>query len=235
MAQYQSSLTGPEIDAALTDMAQHDSEAWAVGTRDGVAVTSLDITYHNNAEYYANNAMGAAARAEAAVPAGTSGAVFFDQAQTLTDSQKAQARSNIDAAEPDRLSGTAFCSRATGARYTAFFRCAVTGTAIIQILVAGVGRYDRGFPGLYFLNVLINSGVLTEVSGVALKASTTVPTFGYYLEDGYVYVGVYTPAGTANITATLLGYAPNGETHPKAQQFYQSATAPTGWTAITVS
>lgn len=97
MAKYQSSLTGPEIDAALTDMAQHDSEAWAVGQRDGSAVTSLDITYENNAKYYSDNAMGAAARAEAAVPAGTAGAVFFDQAQTLTDAQKAQARTNIGA------------------------------------------------------------------------------------------------------------------------------------------
>lgn len=97
MAQYQSALTGPEIDAALQDMAQHDSEAWAVGQRDGVDVGSLDITYHNNAEYYAETAQGAAARAESAVPAGTSGAVFFDIVQTLTDAQKAQARTNIGA------------------------------------------------------------------------------------------------------------------------------------------
>lgn len=97
MAQYQSSLTGPEIDAALTDMARHDSEAWAVGTRDGEAVSSLDITYHNNAEYYATKADAAAARAESAVPAGTAGAVFFDQAQTLTDAQKTQVQSNIGA------------------------------------------------------------------------------------------------------------------------------------------
>ena len=97
MAQYQSSLTGPEIDAALTDMARHDSEAWAVGTRDGDAVSSLDITYHNNSEYYATKADAAAARAESAVPAGTAGAVFFDQAQTLTDAQKTQAQSNIGA------------------------------------------------------------------------------------------------------------------------------------------
>lgn len=99
MAQYQSSLTGPEIDAALTDMARHDSEAWAVGTRDGEAVSSLDITYHNNAEYYATNAQAAAARAEAAVPSGTAGAVFFDRSQTLTEAQQGQARTNIDAQE----------------------------------------------------------------------------------------------------------------------------------------
>lgn len=95
--QYQSSLTGPEIDAALEDMAAHNSEAWAVGERDGVAVGAADITYRNNAAYYANQANGAAARAEAAVPSGTAGAVFFDRAQTLTDAQKTQVQSNIGA------------------------------------------------------------------------------------------------------------------------------------------
>lgn len=93
--QYQSSLTGPEIDAALEDMAAHNSEAWAVGERDGVAVGAADITYHNNAAYYADRADGAAARAEAAVPSGTAGAVFFDRAQTLTDAQKTQTLINI--------------------------------------------------------------------------------------------------------------------------------------------
>ena len=95
MAQYQSSLTGPQIDAALQDIAAHNSEAWAVGERDGEAVGALDITYHNNAKYYSDQATGAAARAEAAVPAGTSGAVFFDTAQTLTDAQKLQVYNNI--------------------------------------------------------------------------------------------------------------------------------------------
>ena len=95
--QYQSSLTGPEIDAALEDMAAHNSEAWAVGERDGVAVGVSDITYHNNAAYYANQASGAAARAEAAVPSGTAGAVFFDRSQTLTEAQQMQARANIKA------------------------------------------------------------------------------------------------------------------------------------------
>lgn len=107
MAQYQSILTGPEIDAALQDMAQRNSEAWAVGQRGGVNVTSLDVTYHNNAKYYANAASEAAARAESAVPASTAGAVFFDRAQTLTGAivestsgttvtgQKGQAMANL--------------------------------------------------------------------------------------------------------------------------------------------
>lgn len=33
-----------------------DSEAWAVGTRDGEAVTEDDPCYHNNAKYYSENA-----------------------------------------------------------------------------------------------------------------------------------------------------------------------------------
>lgn len=97
MANYVSTLTGPQMDAALLDMAQHNSEAWAVGTRDGEAVSSADVTYHNNAEYYATNAQSAAARAEAAVPPSTAGAVFFDRVQSLTDAQKTQAQTNIGA------------------------------------------------------------------------------------------------------------------------------------------
>lgn len=104
---YVSALTGPEMDAALLDMAQHNSEAWAVGTRNGAAVSSSDQTYDNNSKYYATEAEAAAARAEAAVPAGTEGAVLFSQAQSLTgeivdgtsgttvNGQKGQVMSNL--------------------------------------------------------------------------------------------------------------------------------------------
>lgn len=104
MADYVSALTGPEIDEALADMASHTSEAWAVGTRNGVPVSGDDVTYNNSSKYWANrsstyntSAQAAAARAEAAVPSGTAGAVFFDRAQSLTDAQKAQVRTNIAA------------------------------------------------------------------------------------------------------------------------------------------
>ena len=104
---YVSALTGPEMDAALLDMAQHNSEAWAVGTRNGATVSSSDETYDNNSKYYATEAEAAAARAEAAVPAGTEGAVLFSQAQSLTgeivdgasgttvNGQKGQVMSNL--------------------------------------------------------------------------------------------------------------------------------------------
>lgn len=56
----------PLIEEAA-ELAQHvgeikgyaeDSEAYAVGTRDGVAVTSGDPAYQNNAKYYAENFVG---------------------------------------------------------------------------------------------------------------------------------------------------------------------------------
>lgn len=106
---FVSALTGPEMDQALTDMAYHNSEAYAVGTRNGVAVGSSDVTYHNNSKYWAEQVYGytdraedAANRAEAAVPSGTAGAVFFDRAQTLTTAQQSQARANIMAGGSNR-------------------------------------------------------------------------------------------------------------------------------------
>lgn len=43
-----------------------DSEAWAVGKRNGSDVPASDETYQNNAKYYANSASGSATRAETA-------------------------------------------------------------------------------------------------------------------------------------------------------------------------
>ena len=55
MANYISTLTGVQMDEALADMATHNSEAWAVGTRAGVPVSEGDVTYQNNAKYYAGD------------------------------------------------------------------------------------------------------------------------------------------------------------------------------------
>lgn len=131
--------------------------------------------------------------------------------------------------------GTAYCSLATGARYTAFFKCTPSGSTNAQLLVAGVGRYNTGFPGLYLVNVCISGGALSSVQVKAIIASTTTPTFGYYTDGDDVYVGVYTPASTAPITATLLGAVPTAGSNIVMGQAYQSATAPTGWTAVTIS
>ena len=91
MADFISSLNGVQMDSALMDMAEHNSEAWAVGERNGIPVGSDDVTYQNNAQYYAQ-------QAQSIAPASVTEAVRWDIAQTaLTDANKAQARSNIDA------------------------------------------------------------------------------------------------------------------------------------------
>ena len=92
MADFISNLTGVQMDNALLDMAEHNSEAYAVGERNGVPVDSSDVTYHNNARYYAQ-------QAQSIAPASVTEAVRWDVAQTaLTDSNREQARANIKAA-----------------------------------------------------------------------------------------------------------------------------------------
>lgn len=95
MADYVSTLNGSQMDQALLDMAEHTSEAYAVGERNGVPVGSDDVTYHNNARYYAQ-------QAQSIAPASVTEAVRWDIAQTaLTDANKLQARENINAADND--------------------------------------------------------------------------------------------------------------------------------------
>lgn len=93
MADYRSTLTGTQMDSALLDMAEHNSEAYAVGERNGIAVASDDVTYHNNARYYAQIA-------SSQIVGDASSAVRWDtdQSEALTSAQKAVARNNINAA-----------------------------------------------------------------------------------------------------------------------------------------
>lgn len=94
---YKTNRTGAQVSDALQQMNERIPEGWAVGAADGVPVSSGSPFWHNNAKYYAEEAGVAAARAEAAVPVGTAGAVFFDRAQALTQAQQSQARANIAA------------------------------------------------------------------------------------------------------------------------------------------
>lgn len=239
MAQYQSSLTGPEIDAALTDMAQHDSEAWAVGTRDGAAVTSLDVTYHNNAAYYANEASGAAARAEAAVPAGTAGAVFFDQAQTLTTAQQEQARSNINAGVPVNFRDfKASATASSSVNYRVFARCPKNSTGVTAssvFLVSGVtGLTTNAGLGVYIVQVYNrNSTFALRYTKIAPDSGT--PSFGYYDGgDGYYYIGVY--RGTYGASPEIIELTSPSATYAwEFDIYYDNSTSPSGWTAGTAA
>lgn len=96
---YRTNRTGEQVSDALQQMNERIPEGWAVGAADGVPVSSGSPFWHNNAKYYAEEAGAAAARAEAAVPAGTEGAVFFtvDQSDIVSEAQKAVVRKNIRA------------------------------------------------------------------------------------------------------------------------------------------
>lgn len=95
MANYISALNGEQMDAALTDVALHNSEAWAVGTRNTIPVSSSDETYHNNAKYYAQVA-------QSAIPGTYTAAVRWDIAQGLAGEAQEQARANISAGASNR-------------------------------------------------------------------------------------------------------------------------------------
>lgn len=95
MANYESALTGQQMDAALTEVALYNPEAWAVGQRNGVPVTSADETWHNNAKYYAQVA-------QSAIPGTYTAAVRWDIAQGLAGEAQEQARANISAGASNR-------------------------------------------------------------------------------------------------------------------------------------
>lgn len=126
MADYISALTGQQMDIALTDMANYNSEAWAVGQRNGIDVSSGDETYENNSKYYANYA--------ATVIQGTvTEAVRWDTAQTLSSSQKAQARDNIAAAPLASPTFTGTPAAPTASQGTSTTQVATTAFAVTEI------------------------------------------------------------------------------------------------------
>ena len=96
MSDYISTLTGPQMDAALIDMAEHNSEAYAVGERAGIPVDNDDVTFNNNARHYAQ-------LAQSAVPGDMTSAVRWDIDQSsLTEADRAMARKNIIAGASNR-------------------------------------------------------------------------------------------------------------------------------------
>lgn len=111
--QYQSALTGPQMDQALLDMANHTSERYAKGTANGAAVPSGTVGYHDNALYYkdlaanqaqtATNAAGSATNSAAAAStseaSATTAAGTATSAATTATQQATRAQNAADRAE----------------------------------------------------------------------------------------------------------------------------------------
>lgn len=137
-----------------------DAEAWARGTRNGVAVGASDPAYENNAAYYRDQARG--------VVGGEY--VSFGQAQPLTAAQKEQARANINAPAP----------------YTAGEGIAISGS----VIAARVQPCNRNLLDNWYFGNPVNQRDKTTYSGVGYgidrwKAETVTPNVTT-IKDGYI-------------------------------------------------
>ena len=239
MADYISTLTGVQMDSALIDMAEHTSEAYAVGERNGVPVDSSDVTYHNNARYYAS-------QAQSIAPASVTEAVRWDVAQTaLTDANKLQARSNIDAGKngawtnPNLLDNPWFTvnqrSLSTYA-LTAFAYCVdrwkssggntiTVGTNGISI-TAGTGTHQNFAQGSPIIGDLLGRTVTASVMSQTGEISSVTFTLPSSIGSGSLYDG-----GSVTVDGTgLKVYIANSYSGlPSGYTFwlYSSSTAQT--------
>lgn len=168
-----------------------DAEAWARGTRNGVAVGASDPAYENNAAYYRDQAR--------SVVGGEY--VSFGQAQPLTAAQKEQARANIGAPAP----------------YTAGDGIAISGS----VIAAKVQPCNRNLlDNWYFGNPVNQRDVSGTISSAGyfldrwklVSGSVTIGTDGITLNGTMQQVLETAPPGT--VTASALTPAGVGEVVP---------------------
>ena len=182
-----------------------DAEAWARGTRNGVAVGTSDPAYENNAAYYRDQAR--------SVVGGEY--VSFGQAQALTSAQKAQARSNIGAPAP----------------YTAGDGISISGS----VIATKVYPCNRNLLDNWYFGAPVNqrdvSGTISS-AGYCLdrwklvSGSVTIGTDGITLNGTMQQVLETAPPGT--VTASALTPAGVGEVVPS----YNSANKTVTVTAV---
>ena len=88
-----------EAAAVVADGRAEDSEAWAIGTRDGSPVGSSDPTYHNNSKYYSDEAGDAKTAAETAQGLAETAQGKAEDAQTAAETAQGKAEDAQTAAE----------------------------------------------------------------------------------------------------------------------------------------
>ena len=168
-----------------------DAEAWARGTRNGVAVGASDPAYENNAAYFRDQAR--------SVVGGEY--VSFGQAQPLTAAQKKQARANIGAPAP----------------YTAGDGIAISGS----VIAAKVQPCNRNLlDNWYFGNPVNQRDVSGTISSAGyfldrwklVSGSVTISADGITLNGTMQQVLETAPVGT--VTVSALTQAGVGEVVP---------------------
>lgn len=189
MAQYQSSLTGPQIDAALEDMAEHNSEAWAVGTREGVAVSSGDATYQNNAKYYSTQASTSATSASSSASNASTSAGAASTSATNAANSATAADNSATLSQSWAIGGTGTRTGedTNNAKYWSEQAAAAAG--------GGVASFN-GRSGA----VLPQTGDYTAAMVGALPSDTVIPTKTSDLTNDSGYI-----TSSANISGTAAG------------------------------
>lgn len=94
------SATDAAASEAAADQSAEDSEAYAVGKRDGVDVPSTDATYHNNSKYYSEQAGSSAhdaAVSETNAGASETAAAASERNAAASESAAATSESNSEA------------------------------------------------------------------------------------------------------------------------------------------
>lgn len=239
---YVSALNGQQMDAALTDMAYHTSEAFAIGERNGIPVNISDVTYQNNAKYYAQIAT------SHIDPGEIGDAVRWDtdQSTVLTDANKAQARKNIAAANtnPNLLRNwyfvnpvnsrgqTTYTVNATQHSIDGWYGINATSTHTLQngeIVVSSSGfsvlgqELDNAPAGTYTLSLQAGSIGNTivfyvyDANGGSYSATPTLSAYG---------IGSFTFTATAPIK-NIRYYCDNGATFSARQAKLEVGTVST--------
>lgn len=178
-----------------------DAEAWARGTRNGVAVGASDPAYENNAAYYRDQAR--------SVVGGEY--VSFGLPQTLTAAQKAQARTNINAPAP----------------YTAGDNISISGSVIAtKVQPCNHNLLDNW----YFGNPVNQRDVSGTISSAGyfldrwklVSGSVTINMDGITLHGTMQQVLETAPPGT--VTASALTPAGVGEVVPSYNSANKTVT-----------
>ena len=208
---YPTSLTGEQIDQALSDMASRNSEAYAIGKRNGADVSPSDPTYHNNSKYWAEQAQGA-------IPPGydASGVVRGDIAQTAqTDEWRAQARENIGMTDIVAPLINQWDEQVRNGYYDVS-----TGEFVSNSAYICSANYVKIKPSTsYYFKCPVNGGVAyydsnkSFISRVVVNANTvfTTPSNAHYLRfNPYDSYGTtYNHDISINYPSTYTGYYPS--------------------------
>lgn len=160
------------MDRALLDMAEHNSEAWAVGTRNRIHVPSGDETYENNSKYWAEKAANY-------ISGDVSGAVRWDVAQSLTDAQQQLARGNISAAptaSPKFTGDVSVPSLALGDRTARAANAYFVGLEIDEAKADAQTKVNTAINRTNAVNVANTDYGTYMARGEALFAAETTPT-----------------------------------------------------------